>query len=98
MKERNDQEFNEEFLKIIMDSGYRTNNPDFVAELIGTLYNYMSEKTGCSTRELSPYIGEITKLVGHDHVQTLSVDDMCDWIIWYKKQGLPTPPPTDEFM
>lgn len=94
MEERNDSYFNREFVKIVMDSGYRVDDhPDFVAELLQTLYEYMSEKVGVERQELSAYIVAVTRLLGPSHVQTLSVDDMCDWIVWYKTQDLPNPEP-----
>lgn len=95
MEERNDHYFNAEFIKMVMDSGYKTDNQEFIGELITTLYDYMAEKTSLDKRELSGYIVEVTKLVGEAHVQTLSIDEMVDWILWYKGQGYSTPKPPD---
>jgi len=86
MEERNDEYYNQEFIKMFHDSGYRTDQEDFVMEVITGLYDYMSSKTNLMREELSHYIVEVTKLVGPEHVQTLSVDDMVDWINWVLEQ------------
>jgi hypothetical protein len=87
MDERNDQYFNQEFIKIVMDSGFRTADRDFIGEMLDTLYEYMSNKTDVPRPELSSYVQEITKLLGVEHIQTIDVDEMCEWIVWYRTQG-----------
>lgn len=87
MEERNDEYYNKEFIKMVLDSGYRTDEPNFVMEVLNSLYDYMALKTNVPQNELSDYIKEIEKLVGPSHVQTLSVDEMCDWIIWFIEQN-----------
>jgi hypothetical protein len=86
MEERNDEYYNKEFIKLVLDSGYRTDEPNFVMEVLTSLYDYMALKTNIPQNELSGYISEITKIVGPEHVQTLSVDEMCDWINWFVEQ------------
>jgi hypothetical protein len=86
MEERNDEYYNQEFIKMVMDSGYRTDKEDFVMEMLTSLYHYMSEKTNLPQEELSGYIQEVTQLVGPAHVQTLSIDEMVDWINWLLEQ------------
>jgi hypothetical protein len=87
MDERNDQYYNQEFIKIVMDSGYTTGNRDFVREMLENLYEYMSNKTDVPKHQLSAYVTEVTKLLGVEQVKTLDVDDMCDWIVWFRSQG-----------
>lgn len=87
MEERNDEYYNKEFIKIVLDSGYRTDEPSFIREVLTSLYDYMALKTNIPQDQLSFYITEVTKLVGPDHIQTLSVDEMCDWINWYLEQN-----------
>ncbi|NBQ63972.1 MAG: hypothetical protein EBT95_00140 [Verrucomicrobia bacterium] len=86
MEERNDEYYNKEFIKMVLDSGYRTDKEDFVMEVLTSLYNYMSEKTSLAPERLTDYIQEVTKIVGAQHVQTLSVDEMVDWINWLLEQ------------
>lgn len=86
MEERNDEYYNKEFIKMVLDSGYRTDEPNFVMELLTSLYDYMALKTNIPQNELSQYIQEVEEIVGVQHVQTLSVDEMCDWINWLLEQ------------
>lgn len=72
---------------MVLDSGYRTDEPSFIREVLTSLYDYMALKTNIPQDQLSFYITEVTKLVGPDHIQTLSVDEMCDWINWYLEQN-----------
>lgn len=87
MEERNDEYYNKEFIKMVLDSGYRTDEPSFIREVLTSLYDYMALKTNIPQDQLSFYITEVTKLIGPDHIQTLSVDEMCDWINWYLEQN-----------
>ncbi len=93
--DRSDDFYNKEFIKMVVDSGYNASSPEFISEILVSLYDYMSGKADIERGKLSAYIMEITRIVGRSHVQTLSVDDMCDWIVWYKSQGFPEPPPYD---
>jgi uncharacterized protein YfkK (UPF0435 family) len=86
MEERNDDYYDKEFIKMVLDSGYRTDKEDFVLEVLTALYEYMSAKTNLPPEELTLYIDEVTKLVGPQHVQTLSIDEMVDWINWVIEQ------------
>lgn len=96
MDERNDQYYNQEFLKIVMDSGYSTSSRDFVREMLENLYEYMSNKTDVPKHQLSAYVTEVTKLLGVEHIKTIDVDEMCDWIIWFRSQDFQIEKDEDE--
>lgn len=88
MEYQDDEYFDKEFIKIVSDSGYSISNVDFVQEILENLYEYMSDKTGIPKNELSFYMTIVTRLLGVEHIETLDIDAMCEWILWVRSEGL----------
>lgn len=88
MEHQDDEYFDQEFLKIVIDSGYPIDNLDFVQEVLENLYDYMSNKTGIPQENLSFYMTIVTRLLGVEHIKTLDIDAMCEWIVWIRSEGL----------
>lgn len=82
-----DRDTDAEFVRIVMSSAF---DPEFIREMLESMYCYMEEKTGIAFVEISFYLKKLEQLLGKDGVQDLELDEIVDWLITLHDHPLDT--------
>lgn len=82
-----DRDTNAEFVKIVMSQAI---DPEFVREMLASMYNYLYEKTKIPFEEISFYLKKLEQLLGPDGVSNLELEEIVDWLITLHQHPLDT--------
>ena len=82
-----DRDTDAEFVRIVMSQAI---DPEFIREMLESMYCYMEEKTGIPFVEISFYLKKLEQLLGKDGVQDLELDEIVDWLITLHDHPLDT--------